>query len=282
MEKRKWLKYVLIILVILITGLFYSCNSIKDKDIKLELQSQEDSEYTLGDDEEESSIQGDVESGSADKINAGSTIKSSTIESSMPESNTIEEYNNQNSYEPQNPESSIEELNIIFVHICGEVNNPDVYEVREDARLIDVIKLAGGLTKDAAGDFVNQASKISDGQQIYIPSKSETKDKTPAEYSVLAENDAINTGTGSQQNNTTTNSNSVGNGNEESTQGKVNLNTASRDELMTLTGIGEAKADSIISYREEHGGFKTIEEIKNIKGIKDSVFNKISDEITVN
>ena len=65
-------------------------------------------------------------------------------------------------------------------------------------------------------------------------------------------------------------------------EGKVNLNTASKEQLMTLSGIGEAKAASIIAYREEHGGFQKIEELMEVEGIKEGVFNKVRDQIRVN
>ena len=70
----------------------------------------------------------------------------------------------------------------------------------------------------------------------------------------------------------------ISDGNE---KGKININTAGKDELMELTGIGEAKAESILRYREEHGGFQSIEELMQIEGIKEGVFNKIKDDITI-
>jgi len=129
---------------------------------------------------------------------------------------------------------------------------------------VDVIVLAGGLTEDAAGDFTNQASLLEDGQQIYIPTLDEVKEKTPLEF-VTGEPlpDKKN------------------NNNTDKSNGIVNINTASLEELMTLSGIGQAKAKSIVDYRETHNGFQSIEEIKNIVGIKDAVYNKIKDSISV-
>ena len=144
----------------------------------------------------------------------------------------------------------------IYVHICGQVNQSGVYCLGEDSRIMDVVEMAGGFTEQAAKDYVNLAQKLIDGQQIYIPDIEEVKEnKVPVNLS--------------------------NNGQESQKTGKVNINTADKDTLMTLTGVGEAKAEAIIKYREKNGGFKAIEEIKEIEGIKDGVFNKIEDEIEV-
>ena len=137
----------------------------------------------------------------------------------------------------------------IFVHVCGEVNCPGVYELEAGSRIFEAINLAGGITKKAASDSINQAEVLMDGQQIYVPSKEETENQK--------------NGLGSVD------------------DGKVNINRASKEELMTLSGIGEAKADAIIRYRQEKGNFDAIEEIMEIEGIKEGVFRKIQDQITV-
>lgn len=145
----------------------------------------------------------------------------------------------------------------IAVHVCGQVKKPGVYTLAKGARVSDAIEAAGGLTKKAAGDFINQAQKLDDEQQVYVPNKEEAKE-TPVM---------------TQQEN--------GNNVDRSVNKElININQATREELMTLPGIGEAKADMIMTYREEHGRFATIEEIKNISGIKDGVYNKICDLIT--
>lgn len=144
----------------------------------------------------------------------------------------------------------------IAVHVCGQVKNPGVYTLAKGARISDAITAAGGLTKEAAGDFINQAQKLEDEQQVYVPSEEEAKE-SPKEVQQEKNNDS-----------------------HSENKGLININQATREELMTLPGIGEAKADMIINYREEHGRFATIEEIKNISGIKDGVFNKICDLIT--
>ena len=103
---------------------------------------------------------------------------------------------------------------------------------------------------DAAYDSVNQAQKMEDGQQIYIPSKTD------------------------QQSTLTQKS-------DESSSDLISINQASKEELMTLPGIGESKADRILAYRQEHGGFKSLEELMNISGIKEGVYNKMKDYITL-
>lgn len=148
----------------------------------------------------------------------------------------------------------------IYVHICGEVKKPDVYAVKPNARVIDLIKLAGGFTKKADKDYLNQASLVTDGEKLYIPSKEEVN-----RMNITKETMTSNNKDGLSSVNIPI----------------VNINTASMEELMTLTGIGEAKAKSIIAYREENGTFRSIEELKNIEGIKDGVFQKIRDLITV-
>ena len=137
----------------------------------------------------------------------------------------------------------------IFVHVCGEVVHPGVYELKAGSRVYEAVKAAGGMSENAAQNFLNQAEILEDGQQIYVPSEEEISD-TDSE-------------------------------NGRTDDGKVNLNQASKEQLMTLPGVGEAKADAIIRYRSEKGDFSSIEEIMEIEGIKEGVFKKIEDWITV-
>lgn len=139
----------------------------------------------------------------------------------------------------------------IYVYVCGAVSQAGVYELKQDSRVYEAIEKAGGFTQDAAVAEINQAELLKDEQQIYVPFVAEAESQKQEEYQAEAES------------------------------GKVNLNTATKEQLMTLAGIGESKADSIIRYREEQGKFQSIEEIKQIEGIKDGVFQKIKDLITV-
>ena len=150
----------------------------------------------------------------------------------------------------------------VFVYVCGKVRSPGVYELPSAARVCDAIEAAGGVLKSADPESVNQAEALKDGTRIYIPSKKETSGTSGAA------SDARPEGT-------------VSAGGAQLSPGMVNLNTASKDELMTLPGIGESKAQSILDYRQENGSFSRTEDIMNISGIKEGVFNKIKDSITV-
>ncbi|MCI5620898.1 MAG: helix-hairpin-helix domain-containing protein [Lachnospiraceae bacterium] len=145
-------------------------------------------------------------------------------------------------------EDSVKEPASCYVYICGAVEAPGVYELPENSRVFDVIAAAGGLSEDASEDSVNQAEPVTDGQMIRIPTQQEEREALQN-----AEQDS-----------------------------RVNLNSATVEELMTLPGIGESKAESIVSYREEHGGFSSIEDLMNISGIKEGVFDKIKGRIRVN
>lgn len=147
----------------------------------------------------------------------------------------------------------------VYVYICGEVIKPGVYELSRDSRIYEAVDAAGGFTENAAREYVNLASKVSDGMQITIYNREEAA-SLPADSAPVGEN-AGKSGT--------------------SGSGLVNLNTATKEELMTLKGIGESKAEDIIRYREKSGGFKKIEDIMKISGIKENGFQKIKDSITV-
>lgn len=147
----------------------------------------------------------------------------------------------------------------VYVYICGEVAAPGVYELSEGSRIYEAVDAAGGFTENAARESVNLASKVSDGMQITIYNKEEAASLPAGSGSAVG-----NTGQGGT-----------------SGSGLVNLNTATKEELMTLKGIGEAKAEDIIRYREKSGGFKKIEDIMKISGIKEAGFQKIKDNITV-
>ena len=147
----------------------------------------------------------------------------------------------------------------VYVYICGEVIKPGVYELSGDSRIYEAVDAAGGFTENAARECVNLASKVSDGMQITIYNREEAASLL-AESATEGEN-AGKSGT--------------------SGSGLVNLNTATKEELMTLKGIGESKAEDIIRYREKSGGFKKIEDIMKISGIKENGFQKIKDSITV-
>lgn len=147
----------------------------------------------------------------------------------------------------------------IYVFVCGEVVSPGVYELASDSRIYQAVEAAGGLRETAAGDYVNQAELMADGQRIYIPSAEE-----------------VQSGSFGMPD---SGGNSVGG--QTSSDGRVNLNTAGKEELMTLTGIGEKKAEAIIQYRDMSGGFGSIDELMQVEGIKEGTFEKIKEDIVI-
>lgn len=145
----------------------------------------------------------------------------------------------------------------IAVYICGAIKHPGVYKFSTASRVCDVISAAGGFNKNAATTYVNQARFLTDGEQITIPTKKQLKsnpsqDKKPSDSSSQSDSSDL-----------------------------LNINQATESELMTLAGVGQSKAASIIAYRNEHGNFAKKEDIMNVSGIKEGVYNKIKDKITV-
>lgn len=147
-------------------------------------------------------------------------------------------------------------------------------------RLYQAVELCGGLIDEADGTRVNLAMQLKDGDKIYIPYA----------YDDMSLTDEMNNGcnpnatgiSGSNTENSDGNSESYGsNTGGAGSSNLIDINKASKSELMQLSGIGEARALDIISYREKHGAFKRIEDIKNVSGIKDAAFNKIKDYICV-
>lgn len=136
----------------------------------------------------------------------------------------------------------------IYVHITGAVNNPGVIRLAPGSRLIDAIEKLGGLTENADTDSVNLASVLEDEDKIHIYTREET-----------AETGAVSA----------------------SGTGRVNINTASLEDLKTLPGIGDAIGKSIIDYREKNGAFRSLEDLKEVDRIGDKVFEKLKDSITL-
>lgn len=141
------------------------------------------------------------------------------------------------------------------VHICGAVRLPGVYTLEAGSRIYQAIEAAGGFTEDAGEDYLNQADPVSDGMKIYVPTLEEIEETRWQQISGQAVSDEG--------------------------KGLVNINTADEELLCTLSGVGSSRAKSIIAYREKHGSFQKIEDIMNVEGIKDGLFQKIKDSITV-
>ena len=141
----------------------------------------------------------------------------------------------------------------VCVYVCGRVVNPGVYILKEGERVCDAVALAGGMTADAALDYWNLAMRVEDGMKIYIPSVEEAAD--------MPSDSAVNTS---------------------SSDGKTNINTADKEALMKLPGIGETRAERILLYRQEHGRFSDISELMQVSGIKESIYRELEEYVTVN
>ena len=148
----------------------------------------------------------------------------------------------------------------IFVDVCGAVAYPGVYALEAGSRVFQAIEAAGGFLPAAAGNCINQAQGMGDGQQIYVPTKEEAE-------GLGWKPEGQNQGTASEE--------------AKPDQERINLNTADLAALQTLSGIGEAKAQAILAYREEHGGFSSVEDLMNVPGIKEGTFLKIKDKLAV-
>ncbi|MCR5200981.1 MAG: helix-hairpin-helix domain-containing protein [Saccharofermentans sp.] len=152
---------------------------------------------------------------------------------------------------------------MVSVYICGEVNNPGVYEIEAGSILNDVVMMAGGLTPQAASETIDLVYTIGANVSVYIPAQGQ--ESVDSEY-IRAPEQTL-----------------WGNPEEVSgpdTASRVNINSASREQLMTLPGIGEVTADAIIEYREQNL-FARIEDIMNVSGIGEAKFNSIRDFICV-
>ena len=167
----------------------------------------------------------------------------------------------------------------VKVDIKGAVKKPGVYEIDNDKRVIDVIKISGGLKNNANTNYINLSAKVNDEMVIWIYTNSEINkmklQNSSSEYMIKNCNCPVvdNTACLSNSNSNKSNSNTSNN--------IVNINTSSLEELSTLDGIGEAKAKSIIDYRNKNGKFKKIEDIMNVSGIGEGAYNKIKNHITV-
>lgn len=187
--------------------------------------------------------------------------------------------------------SSDDEITDVFVDLKGEVVNPGVYMISSDKKIIDVINMAGGLTDNADTSLINLAKSVKDEMVVIIYSKNDVinakykndnkikSDSIKEDILLGVVNDAcLNTKSDNNKKDTSdvkdTNDNDISNG-------KVNINTASISDFQKLSGIGEGRAKAIVEYREEHGSFRSIEDIKNVSGIGDSLYEKIKDYITV-
>lgn len=141
------------------------------------------------------------------------------------------------------------EIHLIYVYVCGSVKKPDVYQLQADARVYEAIEAAGGALGDADLDQLNLADSLADGQKIYVPGIGEIVD--------------------------------VQDQNGDTTEKKLNINVATSEQLQSLPGIGAAKAEAIITYRETQGPFASVEDLLQVPGIKEGIFGQIQELIRV-
>ena len=185
----------------------------------------------------------------------------SSTDSSPPQEELIETIQPTEQIETIEP---VEEavLQQVLVDVKGAVLYPGVYSLNVEQRIIDAVQLAGGYSTDANTQHINHAQKVQDEMVIYIPVKGEQLDEVTSGFVSMPAADS-SSGGGSAK------------------AGKVNLNKADETTLTTLSGIGPSKAQSIITYREENGGFQTIEDLKKVTGIGDKTYEKLKDSISV-
>lgn len=189
---------------------------------------------------------------------------------------TVSEENKDNKEKEGNEEDKKENIlstTGIYVHIDGYVNNPGVYQIKENERINVLIEKAGGLKNGYSIKNINLAAKLSDGDKVYVPSVEEEKTLGNKNQN---NNISINT-VGKHTNNGNNSNNNV----SITKNNKININTANVSELKQITGIGESTANKIIDYRENVGKFKKIEDIKEVKGIGESKFESLKNKITI-
>lgn len=173
--------------------------------------------------------------------------------------------------------SDVKQPETIYVDVCGAVVNPGVFELEAGSRVFQAIEAAGGYLPEAVPGCVNRAGVLADGQQLYILTQEEMEQQglSQAELANAAgASDGGNTGNAGA-------GTTVGTASSAQQDSRININTADETQLTTLTGIGAARAQAIIAYRQENGPFAAIEDIMNVQGIKEGTFAKIKDKIVV-
>ena len=194
-------------------------------------------------------------------IFVGCGTQDSILKRDQPETGSLEEqqdtetvYNVESETQNEKPEQEEKSLQEwIYVDVCGAVRNPGVYRIEDGSRVFQVLEQAGGCTEEASLETVNQADLLTDGQKIRIY----TKEEAGQMEKKLQEEDPL-------------------------LDDRVDINRAGKEELMTLTGVGETRAQAILAYRETHGSFSSVEELMQVEGIKEKTYEKLKDQIRIN
>lgn len=155
---------------------------------------------------------------------------------------------------------------IIKVDVKGAINKPGIYSLKEGDRIDDLLKLCGGLTQEADVNRVYFSKKLCDEEIVYIFKSGESEEEVP-KMNISSENNGANNVDNKNSN--------------KASSGKININTANLEELKTLSGIGDSKAQAIIDYREKNGGFKDVSELRNVEGIGEKTLNKFIDSVDI-
>ena len=243
------LKYLSILFLVLALGILYSCQREDGgKSIKVEVSGDDGGLNGSGGSDNSGDSGGSDGSGNSGGSN---NLDDSDNLGSLENTDGLE--NPDGSENPNGSGNLDDNRKFICVHIAGFVVNPGVYNVAEGARIYEIVRLAGGFLPEADESYLNLASVVFDGQKIMVLSKEEAKTAKPFVSQI----------------------------DKETEKKLININTATKEELMQLSGIGESRALSIISYREKNGDFKKIEDIMKIPGIKEAAFEKIKDYICV-
>lgn len=273
----KVIKLAVIVICMLAAGICYSC-SVKNRDTGSEnmvMALESDSGFAV---EERGGIEGpryrDEHEGGAMSGDAdGERLR---VQDSVPGQDGMLPQEGSRSGEdtlPREDTWSGEDMPLVYIHVCGLVSTPGVYGLPAGSRVYEAIEAAGGFSEAAVPDYLNLAQVLEDGMKIQVPDRDQAEEWKAR--GLTQSGISMGGGTAGVQTSGRTGSGEGG------SKARVNLNTASREELMTLRGIGESRADDIIHYRQEFGGFKSIEDIMNVSGIKDAAFEKIKDSITV-
>ena len=273
----KALKLAVIVICMLAAGICYSC-SVKNRDIRPEnmvMALESDSGFAV---EERGGIEGpryrdEPEGGAMSGDADGEHLR---VQDSVPGQDGMRGQEGSRSREDTLPREDTlfgEDMPLVYIHVCGLVGTPGVYGLPAGSRVYEAIEAAGGFSEAAVPDYLNLAQVLEDGMKIQVPDREQAEEwkargLTQSGISAGAVSAGVQTPGG------------TGTG-EGGAKAMVNLNTASKEELMTLRGIGESRAEDIIHYREAFGGFRSIEDIMNVSGIKNAAFEKIKDSITV-
>lgn len=193
-------------------------------------------------------------------------------ETAEPQSAETEETAAETAAPPAQEVKEIKEPERIVIHVCGAVNREGVYTLDAGSRVYEAVSAAGGFAQDADEAYINQAEILADGVRLRIPTKAETEaaaqtaaeSQPPVPEVLSGGKDAPKAAAGSG-----------------GADGKININTADKETLCRLSGIGESTAAKIIAWRDANGAFSRIEDIMQVSGIKEKLFAKIKDDITV-